>query len=27
EIDFTIEIKDQRKPALTGIATFLYHFN
>ena len=27
EIKFTIEIKDQRKPALTGIATFLYHFN
>ena len=23
----TIEIKDQRKPALTGVATFLYHFN
>lgn len=27
EIQFAIEIKDQRKPALTGIATFLYHFN
>ena len=27
EIKFSIEIKDQRKPALTGIATFLYHFN
>ena len=27
EIKFRIEIKDQRKPALTGIATFLYHFN
>ena len=27
EIKFTIEIKDQKKPALTGIATFLYHFN
>ena len=27
EIKFTIEIKDQRKPAVTGIATFLYHFN
>lgn len=27
EIKFTIEIKDQRKPALTGVATFLYHFN
>lgn len=27
EIKFTIEIKDQKKPALTGVATFLYHFN
>lgn len=27
EIKFTIEIKDQRKPALTGVATFLYHFD
>ncbi len=27
EINFTIEIKDERKPAVTGIATFLYHFN
>lgn len=27
EIKFSIEIKDERKPALTGIATFLYHFN
>ena len=27
EIKFSIEIKDQRKPALTGVATFLYHFN
>lgn len=27
EVKFTIEIKDQRKPALTGVATFLYHFN
>lgn len=27
EIKFTIQIKDQRKPALTGVATFLYHFN
>ena len=27
EIKFTIEIKDQKKPALSGIATFLYHFN
>lgn len=26
EISFTIEIKDQKKPALTGVATFLYHF-
>lgn len=26
-IKFTIEIRDQRKPAVTGIATFLYHFN
>ena len=27
EIKFTIEIKDQKKPAPTGVATFLYHFN
>lgn len=27
EIKFSIEIKDERKPALTGVATFLYHFN
>lgn len=27
EIKFTIEIRDQKKPALTGVATFLYHFN
>ncbi len=27
EIKFTIEIQDQRKPALEGIATFLYYFN
>ena len=27
ETKFSIEIKDQRKPALTGVATFLYHFN
>ena len=27
EIKFAIEIKDERKPALTGIATFLYQFN
>ena len=26
EIKFAIEIKDERKPALTGVATFLYHF-
>ena len=27
DIKFTIEIKDEKKPALTGLATFLYHFN
>lgn len=27
EISFTIEIEGQRKPALEGIATFLYYFN
>ena len=27
EIKFTIEIKGERKPALNGVATFLYHFN
>lgn len=27
EIKFTIEIKDQPKKALEGIATFLYYFN
>ena len=27
EIKFNIEIKDERKPALSGVATFLYHFN
>lgn len=27
EVKFRIEIKDQRKPALEGIATFLYYFN
>lgn len=27
EIKFSIEIKDERKPALTGVATFLYHFD
>ena len=27
EIKFAIEIKDKKKPALTGVATFLYHFN
>jgi len=26
EIKFKIEIKDERKPALEGIATFLYYF-
>lgn len=27
EIDFKIEIEGQRKPALEGLATFLYYFN
>lgn len=27
EIKFAIEIKDQTKKAIEGIATFLYHFN
>lgn len=27
EIKFAIEIKDQKKHAIDGIATFLYHFN
>lgn len=27
EIKFTIEIKDERKGAVEGIATFLYYFN
>ncbi len=27
EVKFKIEIKDQRKPALEGITTFLYYFN
>ena len=27
EIDFAIEIKDQKKKAIEGIATFLYYFN
>lgn len=27
EIKFTIEIENQRKPALEGVATFLYFFN
>lgn len=27
EIKFVIEIQDQKKPALEGIATFLYYFN
>lgn len=26
EIDFTIEIEGQRKPALKGVASFLYYF-
>jgi acyl dehydratase len=26
EIKFAIEIKGERKPALSGVATFLYHF-
>lgn len=26
DISFKIEIEDEKKPALTGIATFLYHF-
>ncbi|MBO4662976.1 MAG: MaoC family dehydratase [Bacteroidaceae bacterium] len=27
EIKFKIEIQDQKKPALEGVATFLYYFN
>lgn len=27
EIKFAIEIKDQKKHAIDGVATFLYHFN
>lgn len=27
QVKFKIEIQDQRKPALQGIATFLYYFN
>jgi len=27
EIDFKIEIEGERKPALSGIASFLYYFN
>ena len=27
EIKFSIEIKDQKKKALEGVATFLYYFN
>ena len=27
EIKFAIEIKDQKKKALEGVATFLYYFN
>jgi len=26
EIQFVIEIKDSKKPALEGLATFLYYF-
>lgn len=26
DISFKIEIEDEKKPALTGVATFLYHF-
>lgn len=27
DIGFKIEIQGEKKPALTGVATFLYHFN
>ena len=27
EVKFTIEIEGAKKPALSGVATFLYHFN
>ena len=27
EVDFKIEIENQKKPALEGISTFLYYFN
>ena len=27
QIEVTMEIKDNKKPAFTGIVTFLYHFN
>ncbi|MGV3585908.1 MAG: MaoC family dehydratase [Adhaeribacter sp.] len=27
QLEVTMEIKDQAKPAFTGIITFLYHFN
>lgn len=27
EVKFAIEIKDEKKKALEGVATFLYHFN
>lgn len=27
QLEVTMEIKDQNKPAFTGIITFLYHFN
>lgn len=27
QLEVTLEIKDSKKPAYTGIITFLYHFN
>ena len=27
QIEVTLEIKDSKKPAYTGVVTFLYHFN
>ncbi|WP_315024503.1 MaoC family dehydratase [Alloprevotella tannerae] len=27
QVDFKIEIENERKPALSGVATFLYYFN
>ncbi|WP_066838389.1 MaoC family dehydratase [Rufibacter ruber] len=27
QLEVTMEIKDSRKPAFTGVITFLYHFN